>query len=106
MSTVTESQSEERDEESGRAVIRDGAIVIRIPLSYLPQIVEGAWGTGNLHPRMKIMNVDEFAADLVSELDREEEDGSTRIHRMFDAAINEAINQGAFGIEEHEDQQA
>jgi hypothetical protein len=27
-------------------------------------------------------------------------------HKMFDAAIDEAINQGAEGIEEHEDQEA
>jgi hypothetical protein len=39
------------------------------------------------------------------ELNQESEDGSTRIHRMFDGAIEEAINQGAFGIEEHERQE-
>ncbi len=87
------------------AVIENGAIVIRVPIDSLHQVVEGAWATGNLEPRYRIVNLDEFAADLRTELNREEEDGSTIVHRMFDKAINEAIEGGAFGIEEHPDQE-
>lgn len=89
----------------GVAVIVRGSIVIRVPLSTLPQVLEGAWAAGGIDTRYKITNIDEFAADLVGELNREEEDGTTRIHQMFDKAIDEAIGQGAFGIEEHEDQE-
>jgi hypothetical protein len=90
----------------GRAVIERGAIVIRVPLATLPMVVEGAWATGNLTPRYKITDADAFARDLVNELNGESEDGTTRVHSMFDKAIDEAINQGAFGIEEHEKQEA
>ncbi len=44
--------------------------------------------------------------DLVIELNNENEIGTTCIHKMFDAAIEEAINQGAFGIEEYQEQEA
>lgn len=90
----------------GKAVIERGAIVIRVPLATLPMVLEGAWATNNLNPRYKITNVDEFARDLVNELNSESEDGTTRVHTMFDKAIEEAINQGAFGIVEHEKQEA
>lgn len=91
---------------SGRAVIEDDAVVIRVALEALPMIVEGAWATDNLSTRYKITDAMEFAKDLVRELNDESEDGSTRIHRMFDKAIENAIEQGAFGIEEHEQQEA
>jgi len=90
----------------GEAIIEGDAIVIRVPLATLPMVVEGAWATGNLNPRMQITNLAEFSADLIRALNDEEEDGSAPLHRLFDAAINEAINQGAFGIEEHKDQEA
>ena len=87
------------------AVIEDGNIVIRVPVESLPRVIEGSWATGNLDVRYKIVSLDEFAKDLTSELNREEEDGSTPVHRMFDKAINDAIEAGAFGIEEHDDQE-
>lgn len=90
---------------SGKAIIEDGSIVIRVALSALPMVLEGSWVANNLPTHYKIVNVDKFADDLLSELNAESEDGTTRIHKMFDGAIEEAINQGAFGIEEHEDQQ-
>ncbi len=92
-------------ENSGRAVIEDGSLVIRVALSALPMVVEGSWAAGGLATRYKITNLDEFAADLVNELNSEAEDGTTRVHKLFDGAIEEAINQGAFGIEEHETQE-
>src|ERR1700722_4813517 len=91
---------------SGQAVIEDGSIVIRVALSALPMVVEGSWASGALDTRWKLTNIDEFAEDLVHELNNEAEDGTTRIHQLFDGAINEALEQGARGIEEHEDQDA
>ena len=92
-------------ENDGRAVIENGQIIIRLPIDNLPMVIEGAWACGNLDIRYKVTNADEFASDLVRELNAESEDGTTRIHVMFDGAIEEAINQGAFGIEEHEEQE-
>lgn len=89
----------------GKAEIKDGDVVIRVPLAALPQVLEGAWATCALDTRYKLTDVDAFAKELVSALNDEDEEGSTAIHKMFDAAIEEAINQGAQGIEEHEDQE-
>jgi hypothetical protein len=94
------------EENGGQAVIENGSIVIRVSLDALPTVVEGAWASGGMDTRYKITNAQEFAAELVTELNRESEDGTTRIHLMFDRAIQEAIDQGAFGIEEHEQQEA
>ena len=91
---------------SGQAVIEDGSIVIRVSLSALPMVVEGSWASGALDTRWKLTNIEEFAEDLVHELNDEAEDDSTRIHQLFDGAITEALEQGARGIEEHEDQDA
>ena len=90
----------------GKAVIEDNAIVIRVPLASLPQVVEGAWALGSLDTRWKLTNVPLFARDFVRELNSEDEEGTTMVQRMFDAAINEALEQGAEGIEEHDDQGA
>lgn len=87
------------------AVIENGSIVIRVAVDALPAIVEGGWAAGAYDTRFKVTDIFEFAADLVRELNRESEDGTTRIHVMFDKAILEAVDQGAFGIEEHEQQE-
>lgn len=94
------------DASDGRAVIKDGYLVIRVALMALPQIVEGAWASGGMDTRYKVTDAQEFAKALVCELNEESENGTTRIHKMFDGAIEEAINQGALGIEEHETQEA
>lgn len=41
-----------------------------------------------------------FAKEVVRELNSEDEEGTTAIHKMFDAAFIEAIEQGAEGVEE------
>ena len=43
-----------------------------------------------------------FAKEILHALEQEEEDGSTPVHRMLDAAANWAIEQGCEGIEFHE----
>lgn len=90
----------------GSAVIEDGCIVIRVRIADLPVIVEGAWATGNLDTRWKLTDVAAFANDLVHEINREDEEGTNAVHRMFDFSFKEALEQGAEGIEEHEDQDA
>lgn len=89
----------------GRAVIEDGCIVIRVPIQNLPAVVEGSWAAGGMDTRFKITDPEAFAKDLVTELNHENDIGTTRIHSMFDRAIEEAINQGAEGTEEHEEQE-
>lgn len=81
--------------DSGRAVIEGGDIVIRVAISALPLIAEAPMAGTDY----KVTDAEVFAVDLVRELNREEEDGTTRIHRLFDGAIEEAIDQGAEGVE-------
>jgi hypothetical protein len=90
----------------GRAVIKDGKIIIQFPLAHLPQVVEGAWALGALETRWRITDTKAFAKDLVGEMNREDEQGTTLIHKMCDAAINELLENGGEGIEEHPNQDA
>ena len=91
---------------NGEAFIEGGAIVIRIPLENLPAIVEGAWAGGGMQTRLKVTNLPAFAKELCAEINREEEDGTTPFHRMFDAATEAAFEGGGEGIEIHEQQEA
>ena len=87
------------------AKIEKDAIVIRIPVKDVPQLVEGAWASNAMDTRYRVTNAAVFAKELVTRINDEDGEGTTAIHRLFDAAIEEALEQGAEGIEEHEDQQ-
>ena len=91
---------------SAQAIIENDEIVIRVPIKYLPTIIEGAWALNALDKRFKLTDAALFAKDMVCALNDGDEEGTTMIHKMFDKAINEALEQGAKGIEEHEDQDA
>ncbi len=88
-----------------QAVIQDGQIVISIDVDALPVIVSGSCGTGGLGGLWKVTDPAEFAEAVCSALNREEEDGTTRVHLMFDWAFDHAIDQGAEGIEEADDEE-
>lgn len=88
----------------GQAVIERKSIVIRVPIPALPMIVEGAWATNNWDTRWKVTDPEAFAKEIVHTLNQEDERGTTAIHRMFDRAIVAAVEDGAEGIDEHEDQ--
>ena len=91
---------------ASEAVIEDGIISIKVPVSFLHQIVEGAWAAGGMDTRYRITDAAEFAKELTYALNREEEDGTTPIHRLFDQGILDALDNGAQGIEEHPKQEA
>lgn len=94
------------DHSDGRAYIEDGYIVIRVAISALDTVVDGAWALNGLPLRYRVTEPATFAKELCNSLNDEDEQGTTRIHRAFDSAISHAIDQGAEGIEEHEDQNA
>jgi hypothetical protein len=85
---------------SGRAVIEGDDIVIRVAISALPVILEGIGGMFDDH--YVVSDLKEFARDIVYELNREEEDGTTQIHRLFDKGIEEAIEQGSNAVDVYE----
>lgn len=93
-------------ETDGCAVIDGDKIVIQFPLKHLPQVIEGAWALGVLDTRWRVTDAHAFAKELVLELNREDEVGTTLIHKMCDAAITEVLENGGEGLEEHPEQDA
>lgn len=91
--------------DSGQAIIEKGSLVIRVSLEALPMILDGAWAMNKLDKRYKITDASEFAKELTYALNAEDEQGTTPVHTLFDKAILEVIEQGGFGIDEHETQE-
>lgn len=86
-----------------QAVIQDGLIVISIEIDALPIIMSGsiASGDGAMADYLyKVTDAEVFADDLRHALNHESEVGTTLIHKMFDQAMANAIDQGAEGVEE------
>jgi hypothetical protein len=85
------------------AIIEGGNIVIRVPIDVLPIAFKywpGAPRNNNGEPRYVVTDAATFAKGVVHYLNDEKEDGTTRIHRMLDDAMNEALEQGEEGVEE------
>jgi len=49
-------------------------------------------------PYVKIVDDAEFISDVISELNKEEEDGTTPIHRLLDKAVMDAYENGSLGF--------
>jgi hypothetical protein len=81
---------------SGHATIEGDEIVIRFVIPFLPLIFDGS----PLGPEFKVTDPNTFASDVVYELNQQREDGYTPVHRMFDDAMTEAVEQGTEGVEE------
>lgn len=90
--------------DAAKAVIEDGAIVIRVPLANLQAIMDGGYACAAYDKRWKVRNPDLFAKEICTELNAEDDEGSTAVHKLFDKGITEAIEQGAQWVEEHETQ--
>ena len=81
----------------------DGALDMRVGVKVLAFAAERCpdlWNGEDDLPGCRITDPIKFAKEVERELNRESEDGSTRLSRMLDEAIAEAINQGAEGVEE------
>lgn len=93
------------DNEAAKAVVRDGAIMIRLPLANLQSIMDGGFLCLAYDKRYRILDAEGAAKEICAALNDGDEEGTTPIHRLFDAAINEALNQGAQFIDEHPTQE-
>lgn len=93
-----------KPDDAARAIIEDGAIVIRMPIANLQAIMDGGFACAAYDQRYRVTNTDGFAKEISYALNDEDEEGSTPVHKLFDAAINEALNQGAQHAEPHPDQ--
>lgn len=89
-----------REATGAEAVIRDEQIVISIEIDALPGILSGSIATNSVAGLFKVTDPAEFAKEVCRALNAEKEDGTTRVHMMFDSAFNHAIDQGAEGVEE------
>lgn len=82
------------------AVVRDGQIVISVAVDALPLILSGSIATNAVAGTFRVTDAETFAKEVCSSLNAEKEDGTTRVHMMFDSAFNHAIEQGAEGVED------
>ena len=88
-----------------KAVIRDGQIVISVAIDALPIILSGACAADAIAGLFRVTNPAVFAEAVCVALNQEAEDGTTRVHTMFDSAFDHAIEQGAEGVEEVDEDQ-
>lgn len=73
---------------------KDGKLIISIDTDLLCNAIFGRIED------FRIVNQHEFIKDLIQELESEEEDGTTLVHRMFDKAADSAIENGSENVEE------
>jgi hypothetical protein len=72
-------------------------LVIRIGIPLLAHALQGA---PNWDQSFLITDWESFTKDMIRELEDEEEDGTTPVHRMLDAAALGAIEGGSEHVEE------
>ncbi len=91
-----EREIEMRNEGLKVAVV-DGRLIISVGVDTLCHAVTVGrrYGTGNID----VTNVDAFAGEILRELEREEEDGTTPITSLLDGAAEKAIENGAEGAD-------
>jgi hypothetical protein len=90
-----------------RVLIQDNELQIRIGLETLkmaaehcPEFQSESCEDG---PYEKIVDANELAADVKRALEDEEEDGTTPLHKLLDAAIVAARDDGSLAFEEKAD---
>jgi hypothetical protein len=93
--------------------LQDERVVIAVGIDTLAH----CWMTGPERDRLRwddltndydpniarIVEPQTFAEDVVRELKREQEDGTTPVHLLFDKAMLEAVEQGSLGVDDVEE---
>lgn len=79
-------------------------IVIELPIAVLPSALHAAPFNSDPDgdPAYHVTDKAAFAEAMLEWLGGEESDGTTPLHRLFDAAMLGAIEDGAEGVEEYE----
>jgi len=80
--------------------LRDGNIVITVAVSAIPTAAEVAFeeAYGEDHG-MRVTDPAALAREMLNELRREEEDGTTPVMEMLDKALIRAVENGVEGVE-------
>jgi hypothetical protein len=84
--------------EDGEIVIRIGVDTLRVAVQSCPSLERYDADSGNFLEPI-VLDADLFASEVVTELAREEEDGTTVVHQLFDQAFLDAIGNGANGVQ-------
>lgn len=93
------------DKESLCVAIEDDAIVIRCPLKTLKIASGHAFDLVFGHPHAyRVNDVEAFGREVVDQLNKEQEDGTTPVHLMFDSAMQEVVEQGGLSIDGYDDE--
>ena len=79
-------------------------IVIELPIAVLPSALHAAPFNSDPDgdPAYHVTDKVAFAEAIVEALGCEEDDGTTPLHRLFDAAMLAAIEDGCEGVEEYQ----
>lgn len=83
----------------GQAVVEGDAIIIRVPIDALQDILDGSSPSYGMAERYTVTNNAMFAAEICHAINDEDERGETPFHKMFDAAMDTAISNGCEGID-------
>ncbi len=92
--------------ENAKAYIKDNKITIEINIDDLQNVILASWGSGYLHTPFKIIDKNEFAKEFCHVLNDESEDGTTKIHELFDDALMIAFENNGHATEELSEEQA
>jgi hypothetical protein len=81
-------------------VRQNGDIVITLSIEAITHTLRMLITDDNGDPEYRVIDAVKFAKDVAMELRREEEDGTTLVSEMLDAAVERAVENGAEGIKE------
>jgi hypothetical protein len=81
--------------------IVDDKLVISIGISTLAYAIKQ--GLANDFTEMDVTNELGFAQDVIHELEAEDDEGSNRIHKMFDQCAQDAIDNGTDHVRLHDE---
>jgi hypothetical protein len=82
--------------------IKNNTLIISIGVSTLAKAIKigsGLFEDEDIDGKFKIVNENKFAKSILSELQDEDEIGTTLVHTMLDKAGENAIENGCEGIE-------
>jgi len=82
----------------GRLVISIGIDTLATAVRWMPSIDDAFDEVEGKYIETEITDADKLAEAIAEQIDDEEEDGTTLVHRMIDKAALRAIENGAEGI--------
>lgn len=90
---------EKTREGTAQAYIDDGLIKIGVRISWIPQTIRDSIAAGYIEGGVRVTKAlaPLFAKDVVNALNEEKEDGTTKVHELFDDAFERAIENGSQG---------